>query len=714
MFLRNPGQEKISNVDRLPVRTSISFNDILKRMYRAALSMLLIFFGGLSSEVMAAGHLEQKLAVRLEPAAHKLIAESTMTLAGDRSEWPELFLLAPQARIGTVAADGRPLAYDFSRGRLRVPGAARRSVLTISYTVVFDDPVPRQLVGIEDPSYGIRATIMPQGAYISAASGWYPNAVDVPQRFTVTISGPQELTGVTSGRLMNFTRTAAGTVTTWQTVLQPAAMSLAAGYYQLRRENLDGIQVLAFLGESNIPLAAGYLESVREYLSLYQELFGPYPYEKFAVVENFYPTGYGLPGWTLLGSSVVRLPFIRTTSLPHEIAHAWWGNAVKVDYASGNWAEGLATYVADYYLKERDAPREALEYRRKILRDYAALVAEADTLPLAAFRNRTSKSDQAVGYGKAAMVFHMLRDLIGDENFWKGLQDIARDGFGKKYGWADLQRHFSAVSGLDLELFFGQWIERPGAPHLTLASADAIKTTAGWQVSGIIGQSDPDYQLAVPLQLVTKDRAHEQVIDLVGKQERFVFTVTDPPARLTVDQDSRLFRMLEPAELPATVNDLRASKNQLVVVASGSEALIGASKDLLRGLQWHRANLVDEAAYLASPAPDVDILILGWPQSEDLQPELPPGISGSEQKFVLDVESPGENPDVLFMVRKTDNDDQVVAWFLPGSVAAAQDTARRIPHYGRYSYLLFRDGQNRIKATWEPENSTLQVIFNKD
>ena len=262
--------------------------------------MLLIFCVGMASEATAAGHLEQKLAVRLEPETHRLTAETTMTLTGDRSKWPELFLLAPQARIGTVVADGQPLAFDFSHGRLRVPDTAGRSVLTISYTVVFDDPVPRELVGIEDPSYGIRATIMPQGTYISAASGWYPNAVDVPQSFTITITGPQDMTGVTSGRLANFTRTAAGTVTTWQTVLQPTAMSLAAGRYQLRRESLGDIQLLAFLGESNVPLAAGYLESVREYLSLYQELFGPYPYEKFAVVENLYPTGYGLPGWTLL------------------------------------------------------------------------------------------------------------------------------------------------------------------------------------------------------------------------------------------------------------------------------------------------------------------------------------------------------------------------------------------------------------------------------
>jgi len=683
-------------------------------MSRIALSIVLIFCGALPFEAMATGHVEQQLSILLEPAAHRLTAKTTITLAGDGTEWPELFLLAPQARIEAVVADDRPLAFDFDRGQLRIPAAGARSALVISYTVVFDDPVPRQLVGIEDPSYGVRATIMPEGTYLSASSGWYPNVVDIPQQFTITITGPQDLTGVTSGRLANISRTEAGTVTTWQTVLQPSAMALAAGRYQLRRDSLGETQLLTFFSESNAPLAAGYLESVREYLSLYQELFGPYPYEKFAVVENFYPTGYGLPGWTLLGSSVVRLPFIRTTSLPHEIAHAWWGNAIKVDYASGNWAEGLATYVADYYLKERDDPREALEYRRKILRDYAALVAEGDMLPLSAFRNRTSRSDQAVGYGKAAMVFHMLRDLIGDQAFWAGLQRVARDGHGKKYGWADLQRHFGVVSEVDLDVFFEQWVEQPGAPHLTLSGVDVINTGSAWQISGNLGQGEPAYELAVPLQLVTHGQVHEKVIGLTAKQEGFVFTVTEQPVSFSVDRDSRLFRMLDPAELPATVNDLRASKNPLVVVASGSEALIDASRDLLRGLQWHQATVVGESAYLASPSPGMDILFIGWPQSETFRPDLPPEVMASEQKFAVDGKLNDDNRDVLFMVGKMDHDDQVVAYFLPGSVAAARDTARRIPHYGRYSYLAFRDGQNLVKATWEPDNSPLQRLFYKD
>ena len=64
---------------------------------------------------------------------------------------------------------------------------------------------------------------------------------------------------------------------------------------------------------------------------MYEEMIGAYPYAKFATVENWFPTGYGMPGWTLLGSQVLRLPFIPTTSFGHEIAHNWWGNSVFVE-----------------------------------------------------------------------------------------------------------------------------------------------------------------------------------------------------------------------------------------------------------------------------------------------------------------------------------------------------------------------------------------------
>jgi hypothetical protein len=63
--------------------------------------------------------------------------------------------------------------------------------------------------------------------------------------------------------------------------------------------------------------------------------------------------GFGFPSYTLIGGTVLRLPFIIHTSLGHEIAHCWWGNGVLVDDDGGNWSETLTTYVADYLYQEK-------------------------------------------------------------------------------------------------------------------------------------------------------------------------------------------------------------------------------------------------------------------------------------------------------------------------------------------------------------------------
>src|SRR5690606_3013180 len=99
-----------------------------------------------------------------------------------------------------------------------------------------------------------------------------------------------------------------------------------------------------------------YLRGTGRYLDLYEEQIGPYPFAKFALVENFWQTGFGMPSFTLLGDRVIRLPFILDTSYGHEILHNWWGNGVFVNVEEGNWCEGLTTYGADYAYKEQESP----------------------------------------------------------------------------------------------------------------------------------------------------------------------------------------------------------------------------------------------------------------------------------------------------------------------------------------------------------------------
>ncbi len=239
-------------------------------------------------------------------------------------------------------------------------------------------------------------------------------------------------------------------------------------------------------------------------------------------------------------------------------------------------------------------------------------------------------------------------------------------------------------------------------------------SSTGWQVSGSILQSKPLYDLAVPVVLKTTTRKYEQMIGMTEGQNSFVFTITERPVSISVDPESDLFRKLYPEEIPATVNDLRASRQPLVVVARGSEGLLDASRDLLRGLQWHQAPLMSEAEYLSQRPGGKDLLVLGLPKSRQLQPELPAGFTAAGQQITINGKLYSEADDVLFFVLPGHEDNRVTGYFLPGSSSAAQDSARRIPHYGRYSALAFHKGRNQVKMTWDPESSPLKILFEKD
>src|SRR5208337_4444995 len=101
---------------------------------------------------------------------------------------------------------------------------------------------------------------------------------------------------------------------------------------------------------------------------------------RFSIVENSMPVGYSMPTYTVLGQAVVRLPFIPETSLGHEILHQWFGNSVYVDYAGGNWAEGLTSFLADHLYEEEKG--RGKEYRKGLLIDFASYVNDKNDFPL--------------------------------------------------------------------------------------------------------------------------------------------------------------------------------------------------------------------------------------------------------------------------------------------------------------------------------------------
>lgn len=678
--------------------------------------LLLIMSCGLlfSAGPLRAETLLHELDIRLDPEHSRLDGVILLALPEEVDD-PLLLRLALQCKVLGVSVDDRPLSAKRSGEMLAIPlpnqkGSVRAPV-RIEFRAIYADQPPANPVHDEDPSYGITAAISAQGTFLSGA--WYPLWLDHPARYQVRVEAPRGYLSVASGTRIESRETSESSITTWRTDYPLRALALAAGPYVVTSEPFVDILVEGYFHPRNQELAAVYLPAVRRYLELYQELFGPYPFEKYAVVENFFPTGYGFPGWTLLGGSVIRLPFIVETSLGHEIAHSWWGSGVAVDRAGGNWAEGLTTYVADHLYKERQSSGDAIDYRRNILRDYATLVDAPGDFPLERFSRRDSKASQSIGYGKGAMIFHMLRKEIGETAFWGGLRTLAAERMHGSADWDDLRRAFEGSSGKDLGDFFRQWLTRTGAPILEWGDIRHEKRDGYWRVSASLRQRGKPYHLAIPIRFTGETEVEERVIRATEAETLFSVDLPWPPLAMEIDPEADLFRRIAPEEIPPLVNGIRGAKNLLAVVAEGLEPeLRTAALSLLGALRQERAKIIDESRADPELLRRHDLLFIGLPKSAEIRPSWTGEPLIETDRLILEGQSFSRADTELFVALPHPSaDDKACALFLPAEVDGTRTAARKIPHYGKYGFLVFVGGENRVKGVSLPLENPMRHLF---
>jgi aminopeptidase N len=293
---------------------------------------------------------------------------------------------------------------------------------------------------------------------------------------------------------------------------------------------------------------------------LFAEQIGPYPFADFQIVSAPLPVGLGFPGLTYIDRRILPLPFVKDRSLAHEVLHNWWGNGVMADDATGNWSEGLTTYMADHAMAAARDAGEAAEMRLGWLRDYAALPRERD-MPVVQFRSKSHDASQVVGYGKVALIFQMLRDEIGDAAFAEALQRFWQMHQFQSAGWPDLQSAFETAAQRDLAWFFDQWTKRMGAPSLELVSAAAGNGAGAGRGSGAslsltLRQSAPTYRLEVPVTIVTTNGTVHSRVRLDGQTETTQIDLDAMPISLRVDAENTLFRRLLPGEAPPIMRDV--------------------------------------------------------------------------------------------------------------------------------------------------------------
>jgi hypothetical protein len=504
----------------------------------------------------------------------------------------------------------------------------------------------------------------------------------------------------------------------WDSPEPQEEVFLAAGPFTERtRPAGQGVEVQTFLRTADPGLADRYLAAAVEDLALYHGLLGPYPYAKFALVENFWETGYGMPSFTLLGAQVLRLPFILRSSYPHEILHNWWGNGVFVDPARGNWCEGLTAYLADHLFAEVDG--RGADYRRTALQRYADYVGEGRDRPVRTFRSRHDSATQSLGYDKVLMIFHMLRQRLGDERFAGALRTFYAAHRFREASFTDLAKDMSAAAGEDLSPFFAQWVDRAGAPALRVEGARLGERGGARVLELTLAQTQPGEPFAVDvpvyLTLPSSPETVRRTVHLVSARETFVLPVGEAPLRVDVDPELDVFRRVDPGEVaPALSGAFGAARRLLVLPSAAPPAVAEAYRALAEAWKNPGTEIVTDRELAALP-PGRSIWILGW--ENRLRPRAaealaPHGVTLGERELRAGrvVLSRADRAAVA-VARSPADPAQVVAFLGADRAAALPGLARKLPHYGRYGLLGFEGDEptNVAKETWVALTSPMAV-----
>ncbi|MCP4659820.1 MAG: M20/M25/M40 family metallo-hydrolase [bacterium] len=696
---------------------------------------------GLATAALASGPIRHRMTIELDPTRHSIKVVDQLTLSEAGAEQDREFLLnaaltiteasIPVSRVPLGDVDdfygingsSAGLSDQIELARYRLDSAPEGGTPHLS-------PSGGTLVlswegavhfGLSDPkeeyTRGFRETagmLDEEGVYLSGGGFWYPFFNDDLVEFAVEVGIPEGWHVISQGN--GSSRDAEGRAH-WDSHGPMDEIYLVGGPLEVYREAAGAVEALVYLRQRDDSLAGKYLGATAQYLEMYRNLIGTYPYEKFALVENFWETGYGMPSFTLLGSQVIRFPFILHSSYPHEILHNWWGNSVFVDYLTGNWCEGLTAYMADHLIQEQRGKGQ--EYRRGILQKYRDYVKEGRDFPLTEFRSRHSAATEAVGYGKTAMVFHMLRRRVGDQNFSGALQRFYREHRGKKAAFADVRKTFEGVTGEELGWFFDEWVTRPGAASLSVSIAGVREEDGSFRIEGSLEQlpGGESFVLEVPMVVQTAAGAEATTVRIDDVGNRFVLSAGERPLALHVDPEFDVFRLLDPRETPPSIGQIFGEPEILAVVpAAAGEDELKRYRKLMAGWRSnsHAIEVRSDTEVQALPD-DRGVWILG---RENLfatglfrsDPEL--GVElGPDGLTIQQEEIPFEDHSLVWIRRHPANLEKAVGWLVVTPPEAFAGMARKLPHYGKYSYLGFvgEEPTNVVKGQWPATDSPLRV-----
>jgi hypothetical protein len=319
-----------------------------------------------------------------------------------------------------------------------------------------------------------------------------------------------------------------------------AAGTFVIAPLQLSPEQAQGVTYSIYTPAALANTAPAYADTISHALDFYNDTFGPLPEPGLTVAQLPDGTvdGFAAPGLLLLSAR-------QWSAKPNErlladlVAHQWWGTQVTAATPSDVWiTDGLSRYSEGMYV-EQNSGKEGLN---KALEDYAvgALMFD-DSAPIADAGRLEPGSEeyQSVVVNKGAMVFHMLRAIIGDANFSALLKDFYSRYAGKSARIQDFEQLAEArlsqpappefkmgnapaatEQPASLRPFFTQWLHSTGVPEFNLEYV-VYRTKKGFRIVGKAKQNLDVFHMDVEIEVQTEGNPEYKTITISGKESPF-------------------------------------------------------------------------------------------------------------------------------------------------------------------------------------------------
>lgn len=472
--------------------------------------------------------------------------------------------------VEAVMWKGAPLEFTYEGGVLEFEAPGSPGIYDTLYVEVMTRGSPSDGLILRENVHGEPAAFADN--WPNRARFWFPSKDHPSDKATVSFTvhapegrrvvangvrtaGPEPTDSIGPGGLEGLVSWRWGTgvpIPTYLMVIGVADMVVmdgglaACGQAPVSPREDGCIEVTAWAFPPDTAHARHVFRRSAEMVDLYTEAFDPYPYEKLANIQSSTRFG-GMENASAIFYSEEAIAEGRDIegTVAHEIVHQWFGDSVTpADWPHLWLSEGFASYFGPYFWERVESPDA---FRARIDGNRERYLASDVTGRPVVDRDAANLLDllNANSYQKGSLVLHMLRWVMGDQGFFRGIRRYYSRHAGANAETDDLQRALEEVHGESLEWFFDQWLHRPGYP---VYQADWSWNEGRNQVTVTMRQrqsSDwPTFRMPVEFEFVMDHGVHREVHLVDGREWTRTMTLPGPPEELRVDPDGWLLMRL--------------------------------------------------------------------------------------------------------------------------------------------------------------------------